>query len=166
MAREVWLPAYVGLGSNLGQPAEQIRKAFVELASIPRTRLVLTSGLYRNPPFGVIPQPDYVNAAAGLLTQLAPLELLDELKRIEVAHGRDRNSTPRWGPRTLDLDLLVLGDLQLGGPQLTLPHPGIQGRNFVLFPLLDIAPGLYIPGLGSVRELAAAVDRSTLQPID
>ena len=139
--------------------------SFDELAAIPRTRLVLTSGLYRNPPFGEIPQPDYVNAAGGLLTRLAPLELLDELKRIETAHGRDRNGTAHWGPRTLDLDLLVFGDRELGEPRLTLPHPGIRGRNFVLFPLLDIAPGLYIPGMGSVRELAATVDGSTLQPV-
>lgn len=165
MSEPVWVPAYIGLGSNLGNPAVQIRRAFDELAGLPGTRLVATSRLYRNPPFGEIRQPDFVNAAAGVLTHLAPAALLAHLKQIEDAHGRDR-AAERWGPRTLDLDLLVFGDRVEAGPPLDLPHRGIRHRNFVLLPLLEIAPGLYIPGLGTVRALAAEVDGSALTPVD
>lgn len=165
MPEPAWVPAYIGLGSNLGDPAAQIRQAFGELAGLPDTQLVATSRLYRNPPFGEIRQPDFVNAAAGLLTRLEPTALLGHLKRMEEAHGRDRTAE-RWGPRTLDLDLLVFGDRVQSGPPLDLPHAGIRHRNFVLLPLLEIAPGLYIPGLGTVRALAAEVDGAALTPVD
>lgn len=166
MADEPWIPAYVGVGSNLDDPLAHVRRAFTDLAAIPGTRLVSCSGIYRNPPLGELPQPDYCNAAAALLTRLPALELLAALKGIEAAHGRDRSGdVSRWGPRNLDLDLLVYGRVEMAGPQLTLPHPGMGSRNFVLLPLIEVAPGLRIPGLGRLADLAAAVDGSTLQRV-
>lgn len=163
--RPTWVPAYVGVGSNLGDPIAQVRGAISDLADLPDTRLIRVSPLYRNPAMGDIPQPDCINAVAGLLTLLPPPELLAALKAIEAARGRDRTA-PRWGPRIIDLDLLVHGwEMRTEGP-LILPHQGISERNFVLWPLLDIAPGLRIPGLGPVRDLAAAVDASALVRID
>jgi 2-amino-4-hydroxy-6-hydroxymethyldihydropteridine diphosphokinase len=144
--------AYVGLGANLDSPASQVRRALDELAALPHTRLVARSPLYRSPPLGPPDQPDYINAVAGLETALAPLALLAELHRIEAAHGRRRDGT-RWGPRSLDLDILIYDGLVLATPELTLPHPGLHERAFVLYPLHDIAPALHIPGRGTVREL-------------
>jgi 2-amino-4-hydroxy-6-hydroxymethyldihydropteridine diphosphokinase len=164
-SRDTWTPAYVGLGSNLDDPPCQIRQAIDELSRLPRTLLVAVSDLYENPPFGELPQPDFVNAVAGLLTRLAPLELFCELRRLEHAHGRDRRGADKWAPRALDLDLLVYGDATVTLPELTLPHPGIAGRNFVLCPLAEIAPGLTIPGLGNAGELARALDRTGLRRI-
>lgn len=161
-----WTPAYVGLGSNLGDPARQVRCALEELSHLPRTRLVAASDLYENPPFGAPGQPDFVNAVAGLLTQLAPLDLFRELRRIELAHGRDRSTGDKWGPRRLDLDLLVYGGVTLDLPELKIPHPGIAGRNFVLWPLYEIAPGLIIPGLGKAAELVRPLDRRGLKKIN
>jgi 2-amino-4-hydroxy-6-hydroxymethyldihydropteridine diphosphokinase len=163
---ETWTPAYVGLGSNLGEPVRQINEALSELARLPRTRLVVASHLYENPPFGELAQPDFVNAVAGLLTRLAPLELFHELRRIEQAHGRNRAAGARWQARTLDLDLLAFGDATIHLPELTIPHPGIAGRNFVLWPLSEIAPGLSIPGLGNAGELAAALGSAGLKKIN
>jgi len=157
----VWMPAYVALGSNLDDPPGQLRRACRELAGLPHTRLVVVSSFYRNPPLGRADQPDFVNAVAGVLTQLPASELLARLKAIESAHGRD-HSADRWGPRTLDLDLLMHGTARVAQDGLTLPHPGMTERNFVLFPLLEIAPGLEIPGHGSVVELARRLDRSGL----
>ena len=157
------MPAYVGLGSNLDDPPAQLRRACAALARLPGTRLVVVSDFYRNPPLGIQEQPHFVNAAAGLLTQLAPRELLAALKAIEQAHGRDRESVGHWGPRTLDLDFLVYGGWRINEEGLTVPHPGIAERNFVLFPLLEIAPGLSIPGCGQVKDLAARLDRSGLE---
>lgn len=161
----LWVPAYVGIGSNLNDPVAQVRAAMASLGRLPDTRLVAASALYRNPPLGDIPQADCINAVAGLLTRLSSLDLLAALKAVESAQGRDR-AAPRWGPRIIDLDLLVYGTEKGTRGPLTLPHPGIAGRNFVLWPLLEIAPGLRIPGLGPVRDLAAAVDSSTLVRVD
>jgi 2-amino-4-hydroxy-6-hydroxymethyldihydropteridine diphosphokinase len=147
--------ACIGLGSNLEDPIRQVRSALAELAGLPRSQLLLQSSLYRSPPMGPAGQPDYVNAAALIETALEPLELLDALQAIEAAHGRLRGL--RWGPRTLDLDLLVYADLRLQHPRLVLPHPGIGQRAFVLVPLAEIAPDLVIPGTGSVAAAAAAV---------
>lgn len=163
MSPPAWMPAYVGLGSNLQDPVAQLDRALPALGGLPRTRLVVVSAYYRNPPFGPVPQPDFVNAVAGLLTQLPPGELLGLLKAIERRHGREPGSGPRWGPRVLDLDLLAQGSQRLSQPALELPHPGIAERNFVLFPLLEIAPGLVVPGLGPVRELARRVASQGLQ---
>jgi len=146
-----WIPAYVGIGSNLGDSRSRVEAAFDALGAIPETRLMARSRLYRTRPFGPVQQGDFVNAAAGLLTRLTALELLAALRAIEVAHGRIR--AERWGPRTLDLDLLVYGDRRIAGDELVVPHPGIAERGFVLAPLNDIAPSLDVPGVGRVEEL-------------
>lgn len=161
-----WIPAYVGLGSNVGDPPAQLRGACRELAGLPATRLVAVSSFYRNPPLGDVPQPHFVNAVAGMLTRLPPRELLGHLAAIERAHGRDRAEGVRWGPRVLDLDLLVHGRARVREEGLELPHPGIALRNFVLFPLLEIAPGLDVPGLGPVADMARRVGRDGLVELD
>ncbi|HKU88726.1 MAG TPA: 2-amino-4-hydroxy-6-hydroxymethyldihydropteridine diphosphokinase [Steroidobacteraceae bacterium] len=151
-----WLPAYVGIGSNLEDPRRQVERAFDALARLPKSRLVLRSALFRTVPFGEVVQPAFVNAAAGLLTQLAPEELLNGLREAERALGREP-PRQRWGPRVIDLDLLVMGRETRATESLKLPHPGIAERDFVLYPLGDIAPDLEVPGLGSVRALRARV---------
>ena len=153
---EIWQPAYIGVGSNLEQPRDQVLAAFERLAQLPRTRRVLTSRLYRSRAFGPVPQPDFVNAVVGLLTQLEPLELLDELLAIQLAMGRPPEHE-RWGPRVIDLDILAYAHERRGDARLTLPHPGIVERNFVLYPLAEIAPDLQLVGVGRVADLAAAV---------
>ncbi len=154
--RSLWVPAYVGVGSNMGDPAARVRTAFEALRALPDTRLIATSRLYRTAPFGPVQQGDFINAVAGLLTHLEPADLLRRLRDIETAAGRVREQ--RWGPRTLDLDLLVFGDQCIDMPELTVPHPGIRERVFVLAPLHDLAPTLDIPGIGRVEELRRAVD--------
>ena len=149
-----WRPAYVALGSNLDDPRRQVEAAFAALSGIADTRLVLRSGLWRSAPMGPRDQPEFVNAAAGLLTQLEPMRLLAALRAIEQRMGR----TPppvRWGPRVIDLDLLLHGDCVQDDPELRLPHPGLPQRNFVLYPLAQIAPSLWVPGHGRVRTLCA-----------
>lgn len=160
----VWQPAYVALGSNQQQPRDQVERAFAALGRLGRTRLVARSRLYVTPPFGPVAQDDFVNAVAGLLTQLTPHELLAELRAIEQAHGRVR--AERWGPRTLDLDLLVQGTARVADEQLTLPHPGIAERAFVLYPLADIAPDLEVPGVGRVADLLARVGGEGIRALD
>ena len=145
------MPAYIGLGSNLEDPANQVRRAFDALAALPESRLVARSRLYRTPPMGPVAQGDFINAVAGLLTQLAPATLLAALRDIETSQGRARGE--RWGPRTLDLDLLVHGPHVIASGDLTVPHPGIAERAFVLAPLAEIAPGLVVPGMGVVDQL-------------
>jgi 2-amino-4-hydroxy-6-hydroxymethyldihydropteridine diphosphokinase len=147
-----WYPAYVGLGSNLQEPTRQLENAFELLAEIPATRLIRKSSLYRSAPFGGVEQPDFVNAAAALMTRLSAAELLRELQRIEDARGRERGDV-RWGPRVLDLDLLVYSVQKIDEPDLIIPHPGIGERNFVLLPLGEVAPGLNIPGLGQIENI-------------
>ncbi len=147
-----WQPAYVGLGSNLRDPARQVARALAALDHLPKTRCVLRSPLYRSRPFGPVAQPDFVNAAAGLLTGLPAPELLQALRGIESDFGRPEVH-PHWGPRVIDLDLLAYAHERRTQPELTLPHPGIPERNFVLYPLADIAPELELPGLGRVAEL-------------
>ena len=147
-----WLPAYVGLGSNLQGPAGQIENAFDMLAALPQTRLIARSSLYRSAPFGGVEQPDFVNAAAALLTRLTAKQLLAELQQIETWRGRERGDI-RWGPRVLDLDLLVYGNEIIQDTDLVVPHPGIAERNFVLLPLWEVAPGLVIAGLGRIDRI-------------
>lgn len=161
MSSQWWTPAYVGLGSNLDDPPLQLARAFEALAALPDTRLVLRSRLYRSRPLGPIDQPDFVNAAAGLLTRLPCRGLLESLKTLETRLGRQR-PVERWGPRRIDLDLLVYGSVRLDEPGLTVPHPGIAERAFVLAPLAEFAPDLRVPGLGLVRDLLAAADTSGL----
>ncbi len=155
MSAAHWVPAYVGIGSNLESPARQVERGIAALATIVDSLLVLQSGFYRTAPMGPIEQPDFVNAVAALLTQLEPHELLSALQAIEDSHGRVRDGE-RWGPRTLDLDLLSFSDATLTDDVLTLPHPGIAEREFVLLPWCDVAPHYRIPGLASVAELAAS----------
>lgn len=144
--------AYVALGSNLDDPAAHVGRAFLDLAAIPATRCTRRSSLYRSAPMGPTGQPDYINAVAALETELVPEELLDHLQIIEHRHGRVRGAE-RWGPRTLDLDLLLYGDRVLRTERLTVPHPGLHQRAFVLYPLYEIAPQLRIPPRGSLEEL-------------
>jgi 2-amino-4-hydroxy-6-hydroxymethyldihydropteridine diphosphokinase len=147
-----WLPAYVGIGSNLSDPHAQVQRAFEALARLPGALLVSRSALYCTPPFGDVVQPAFVNAAAGLLTQLSPEDLLAGLRALEKTLGREP-PRERWGPRAIDLDLLVVGREIRDTDTLKLPHPGIVQRDFVLYPLADIAPDLDVPGLGSVSRL-------------
>ncbi len=147
-----WRPAYIGLGSNLQGPVAQLESAFDLLAAIPETRLIARSSLYRSAPFGGVEQPDFVNAAASMLTQLTARQLFAELKGIERRRGRDQGGV-RWGPRVLDLDLLIYGAEHIDEPDLIVPHPGIADRNFVLLPLLDVAPGLVISDLGPISRI-------------
>lgn len=158
------MPAYVALGSNLDDPCRQVDRAFDALATLPDTRLVARSPSYRSPPLGPVSQPDFVNAAAGLLTRLAPRALLDALKSLEAALGRE-SPVVRWGPRRIDLDLLVHGAARVEEQGLSVPHPGLAERAFVLLPLADIAPDLEVPGIGRVRSLAARVDSQGLERI-
>lgn len=145
--------AYIGIGSNLDDPAAQVARALVELAALPQTRMLGRSRLYLSRPLGPQDQPDFVNAAAKLDTDLVPLALLRELQAVEARHGRDRERERHWGPRCLDLDLLIYGELQMQTAELTLPHPRLHERSFVLYPLAELAPELVIPGHGSVQAL-------------
>jgi len=151
-----WLPAYVGLGSNLDEPPAQIARAYEALAQVTDTRLVLRSQRYRTKPLGPIAQPDFVNAVAGTLTTLDAPRLLRELKALEASLGRAA-PVVRWGPRRIDLDLLVHGTTRITSESLTVPHPGIAERAFVLRPLADIAPALDVPGAGRVATLLAGL---------
>jgi len=156
---------YIGLGSNLENPVAQLRKALDTLSAHPAIEVRAVSSFYRNPPMGPQTQPDYVNAAAELGVDLEPEPLLDELQSIENAQGRVREGE-RWGPRTLDLDILLFDELYIETERLTVPHPGIGVRPFVLKPLIEIAPNLVIPGLGSVEHLLEHCDTYWLEVID
>jgi 2-amino-4-hydroxy-6-hydroxymethyldihydropteridine diphosphokinase len=146
----------VALGANLDDPAGQLRAALDELSHLPRTRREAASSLYRTAPVGLAGQPDYCNAVAILATELSAGELLRRLQGVENAHGRRRGQ--RWGPRTLDLDVLDHAGETRHDPHLTLPHPRLAERAFVLVPWAEIAPRWRVPGLGPVAELAARVD--------
>ena len=149
--RAFWRPAYVAIGSNLDQPRERVAEAMAHLAVLPDTRLEARSSIYRARPMGPQDQPDFVNAAVGLLTRKSSHEMLDALLDIERRMGRIRDQ--RWGPRVIDLDLVWMAGTAVDDPGLTLPHPGVSRRNFVLYPLSDIAPTLDIPGHGRVLDL-------------
>ena len=156
-----WMPAYVGMGSNLDNPRRQLEHALEALASLSGCVLCGVSGFWRSEPMGPPDQPDYVNAVAGLVSTVGPEALLDRLLGIEHARGRRRDG-PRWGPRVLDLDLLSYGSEVRASPTLTLPHPGVGVRPFVLVPLAELAPGLRLPGLGRIGDLASRCDRKGL----
>lgn len=130
---------FIGLGSNLAEPRQQLRGAVDALARIPETRIAAVSSLYISDPLGPPDQPRYHNAVAALDTSLAPLALLDALQSIELAQGRERKAE-RWGPRTLDLDILLFGERLIDEPRLTVPHYHLHARPFVLYPLADVAP--------------------------
>lgn len=157
--------AYVGLGGNVGDARAAVAAAFDALASLPRTSLVARSRLYRTPAWGPVAQADYVNAVAALDTGLPPLALLDALLALERDAGRDRSTGPRWGPRILDLDLLLYGDARLDLPGLHVPHPRLHERAFVVVPLAEVAPGLRIPGQGDIAALRAAMETADIQAL-
>lgn len=147
--------AYVALGANLGDPATTVRAALGALANLPESRVVRSSSLYRTKPVGIADQPEFVNAVAQLETTLRPEALLDQLLDVEQRFGRIR--AEKNGPRTLDLDLLLYDDQFLELPRLTLPHPRLHLRAFVLQPLAEIAPNLIIPGRGNIAAWLPAV---------
>ncbi len=161
----LWESVYVGIGSNLDEPEQQVRRALAALATLESTRLVASSPLYGSRPWGVTEQPDFVNAVAGLLTQQPVDSFFQALRALERQLGRTAPAV-RWGPRRIDLDLLLFDGLQLDGPQLRLPHPGVVERNFVLYPLYEVAPDLVVPGSGRVRELRSRVDRAGIWRLD
>src|ERR1700686_3233393 len=161
----LWHPAYIGIGSNLDEPAGQVRRALAALADVTQTRLLRQSSLFGSRPLGTGANPDFVNAVAGMLTQLEVDEFFGSLRALESALGREPPRV-RWGPRRIDLDLLLFGEQQLDSPELTLPHPGIVQRNFVLYPLFEVAPGLTVPGCGRVAELAARADPAGIWRLD
>jgi 2-amino-4-hydroxy-6-hydroxymethyldihydropteridine diphosphokinase len=152
---------YVGLGSNIAHPVRQLTLALRALARLPGASALRSSGVYRNPAMGPIAQPDFVNAVACFATSQGPLELLGELNRIEERQGRVRTAE-RWGPRSLDLDLLLYGDVTVDEPRLTVPHPGLFERAFVLIPLAELAPDLHIPGRGPLQALLRSISREGL----
>ncbi len=145
------IDAFIGLGSNLENPLGQLARAVVELAALPQTHLVAQSPFYASRPVGPQDQPDFVNGAVWLRTDLSPHNLLDHLQAIEQVHGRER--LQHWGPRTLDLDLLIYGQQELCDERLTLPHRELPNRDFVLQPLLDLAPDLQLPDGTPVHQL-------------
>lgn len=153
--------AYVGLGANLGDPARQLEQALRELDDLPDTRLRARSSLYRSAPVGYVDQPDFVNAVAELETALPAIELLSGLQAIEARHGRSRSFAN--APRTLDLDLLLFGDERIAAPGLTVPHPRMHERAFVLAPLVEIAPEATIPGHG---RASALLERCASQAVE
>lgn len=157
--------AYVALGSNLGDSRATLVGAAEALAALPGSRLAGISRIYRTPPWGRRDQPDFLNAVVRLRTTLEPHDLLDALMAIERRFGRMRDGE-RWGPRTLDLDLLHVDGVVLDEPQLTLPHPRMGERAFVLLPLADLAPELELPGQGRVAELLRRVDAGGCEPVD
>ncbi len=152
---------YLGLGANLDAPLQQLQQAVNALMQLPHSQLAAVSSYYGSKPMGPQDQPDYVNAVAALDTQLAPEDLLDALQRIELEQGRQRKDE-RWGPRTLDLDILLYGEAVLATPRLTVPHYGLHQREFVVYPLLELAPTLHIPGLGALADIALQVPRNDL----
>lgn len=149
--------AAVGLGANLGDAVATLRDAIAELARMPGTSLVRASRLYRTPAWGRTEQPDFINAVALVETGMPPRDLLDGLFAIERAFGRIRLDGERWGPRTLDLDLLLYGEETIDEPGLRVPHPHLHERAFALLPLAEVAPQMAIPGIGMVDAIAAGM---------
>ncbi len=153
--------AYIGLGSNLEDPVQQLLTALTELDQLEQCQLVAQSSLYSSKPVGPQDQPDFVNAVAKLKTELTPLVLLDRLQELEQSHRRIRER--HWGPRTLDLDLLLYDDDFITNPRLTVPHAHMHERGFVLLPLQEIDPEISIPGKGLVTEILHYIDTDDLQ---
>ena len=156
-------PAFIALGSNLENPISQVRQAFDELDQLPSSKLLVYSSLYRSAPVGRLDQPDFINAVAKIETRLNPHELLSALLEIERRHGRTRKFPN--APRTLDLDILLYDDLKCQQHGLTLPHPRISQRAFVLQPLMEIAPDCHIPGYDAIAKLLAACNKQRVERI-
>lgn len=147
------IAAFIGLGSNLNEPVKQIERAREAISKHPSISEIAFSSTYNSPPMGPQDQPDYCNAVMHISTELSAMALLQAMQAIENEQGRVRLPGRRWGERTLDLDILLYGQQQMSGEALTVPHPGIAERAFVLYPLYEIAPGLTIPGKGSLADL-------------
>ena len=143
---------YIAIGSNLASPLEQVNAAVTALAAIPDSRMVAVSSFYRTPPLGPQDQPDYLNAAVALDTHLQAEALLDHTQRIELQQGRQRKAE-RWGPRTLDLDIMLFGDAVIHSERLTVPHYDMKNRGFMLWPLYEIAPTLHFPDGTTLRQV-------------
>lgn len=158
------LTAYIGLGSNLSNPVEQLKIALQTLDALPTTRLLQSSSFYGSRPLGPQDQPDFVNAVCKIQTHLSAKELLHQLQKIELEQGRIKKR--RWGERLIDLDILLFGDEVISSDELTVPHTQIALRDFVLIPLAEIAPGLVIPKLGTIESLIAALEDSYLITLD
>jgi len=152
---------YLGLGANLHQPLQQLQRAVHALARLAHCQLVAVSSLYGSKPMGPQDQPDYVNAVVALSTSLYAEELLDQLQKIELEQGRQRKDE-RWGPRTLDLDILLFGDNTINSERLTVPHYGMKVREFVLYPLAELAPELHLPDGTALLQLLTTVPRNGL----
>lgn len=157
---------YIGIGSNLGEPLQQVRDVIPLLDGIRNSQLLAQSSLYQSAPVGDIEQQDFINAVACLDTSLSPVDLMLELQAIEQAFYRRRDDAVKWGPRTMDLDILLFGNEQRHDSHLTLPHPELQNRQFVLQPLHEIAGDLYLPGLGSLRFLIEQAPPLRMQRLD
>ncbi len=157
--------AYIAVGSNLGDPVAQAKLAIESLKGLPNSRVIEASSLYSSTPMGPQNQPDYINAVVKIETELQPLELLDNTQKIENEQGRVRKEE-RWGPRTLDLDIILYGDQTIDLPRLVVPHYGMREREFVLYPLLEIEPNLILPDGSALCKLIQSVDRNGLQVWD
>ena len=147
-----WKIAYIGAGSNLDRPINQIYRSIEELKKIKNTQFITSSSLYSSSPLGPEDQPDFINAVFAILTYLSPHELLNELQKIEKKQKRNLDEI-RWGPRTIDLDILIYSDVTINNKTLILPHPEIQNRDFVLMPLAEIAPDLIVTDQENVVDL-------------
>jgi len=158
--------AYVGLGGNVGDVEDTLMEALMAIDGLPQTSIRAQSRLYRSPPWGRTDQEDFINAVIELRTRLAARVLLDYLLEVETRFGRVRAEDDKWGPRTLDLDLLIFGEESLDLPGMHVPHPRMHERAFVLVPLSEIAATLEIPGRGQVSDLLAAIDSSGIEAID
>ncbi len=155
---------YIAIGSNLNDPVSQAHNAIEALKHLPHSRLLNASSLYSSRPMGPKEQPDYVNAVVAIKTQLTAIELLNATQHIEHEHGRIRKQE-RWGARTLDLDILLYGDEIIESERLTVPHYGMKSREFVLYPLAEIAPNLVFPDGTALAHLLNKVDKNGLTPI-
>ncbi|ALB53837.1 2-amino-4-hydroxy-6-hydroxymethyldihydropteridine diphosphokinase [Cronobacter universalis] len=154
--------AFIALGSNLAEPLTQVNNALAALARIPHSRIVATSSFYRTPPLGPQDQPDYLNAAVALETTLSAEALLDNTQRIELEQGRVRKAE-RWGPRTLDLDIMLFGDATINTGRLTVPHYDMKNRAFMLLPLSEIAPALRFPDGERLADVLERLDCSAIR---
>ncbi len=163
MSRARWCPAYLALGSNLDHPAQHLRDAVRDLDVHASINVYRASRVVRSAPLDGSDQPDYFNAVVGVMTTLTPHSLLAVCQHIESRHGRDPDA-PRWSARSLDIDIVAMGQVQVDEPALQIPHPGATQRAFVLRPLIDVAPSLALPGLGPIGKYVSQVDFSTLQP--
>jgi len=155
---------FIGLGSNLSDPVQQVLTAIESLKKIAETSFVRQSSLYASPPMGPQDQPDYINAVVELESDLSAYNLLDQLQAIEQKQGRIR--LRHWGERTLDLDIIVYGEQQIDDDRLHIPHKGLADRSFVLYPLIEIAPALIIPKFGNISNLVRSCPRAGLNRIN